>query len=129
MTKTFKKGQRVVHFGSWDDKGTVYFRQAIVYSCGKKQMILHCEVKGDEIGRHFDPIAAEGVDFGTRPAMTDEEAEALAMELAAAYIAKEAAAAQMRADKFDQHYRHLHLKRIAELHEPRAKNITGNLCV
>jgi hypothetical protein len=51
----FKKGDLVTLIADWDCKGTVYYQQAVVFSCGKKQMILTHEKSGEELGRHFRP--------------------------------------------------------------------------
>lgn len=55
-TKAYKKGDKVTVIGAWDRKGTVYYRDAVVHSCGVKQMTLTDEKTGVEIGRHFKPV-------------------------------------------------------------------------
>lgn len=87
----FKKSDKVTIFGNWDRKGEVFFRHCVVYSCGKKQMILADAETGEVVGRHFKPVKAEGVEFGVRPAMSDEEAAALCLEIAAAFLVRERA--------------------------------------
>lgn len=60
----FKKGQEVTIIRKWSRDCTTYAQKAIVYSCGKKQMILTCAITGEELGRNFLPKAeqySEGV--------------------------------------------------------------------
>lgn len=89
MSKAFNKGQLVTLFGDWDRRGTVYFRNAVVYSCGKKQMVLTDAETGEEIGRHFKPAIGEML--GTFPRMTDTEAHAHAAKVGAWVIEREKA--------------------------------------
>lgn len=89
--KAFKKGEMVTHFGDWDRKGTVYFRQAVVYSCGKKEMILTDKTTGEELGRFFKPVEATGNELGTRKVMSDDDAKSLGLDLAIEVIKKEVA--------------------------------------
>lgn len=140
MTKAFKKGQEVTYIADWDRKGTYMYQHAIVYSCGKKQMVLTDAETGREMGRNYNPSLGRleagtemknGVEYhcqpgGTFPRMTDEEAEAQCLKMAAA-------ANQGR----KEYYEGLKLtawasapevmdKEIAALHEPRALNRTGS---
>lgn len=80
----FKKGQAVTEISDWDRKGTVTFRHAVVYSCGKKQMVLTDAETGAEMGRHFRPEIGNDVSGGTFPRMTDDEAVAMGLKIAAA---------------------------------------------
>jgi hypothetical protein len=94
MAKAFKKGQEVTYISDWDRKGTVYFRHAVVYSCGAKQMVLTDADTGEEMGRHFRPVAgslettkegpASRMAGGTFPRMTDEQAVEAGLKVAAA---------------------------------------------
>lgn len=98
MAKAFKKGDLVTFIADWDRKGTVYYRQAVVYSCGTKKMVLTDEATGGELGCNFKPQVGSLVSFtaelpngfkvrtpagGTFPRMTDEEAEAACLAVAA----------------------------------------------
>jgi hypothetical protein len=129
MTSAFKKGQAVTLFSSWDDKGTIYYRQAVVYSCGQKQMVLTDALTGKEIGRNFRPVVASGAALGTRPRMTDDDAAALCLDLAAAYLADQKASmehsiahyARGESDPYTQAMR----RGIAALHEPRSLRHPG----
>ncbi len=86
----FKKGQKVVWFVRWDDKGKYRIERAIVQACGKKRMVLEDE-KGVCLGRKFVPAERQygkGFVFADMP---KADAEARAMELAAEWIGKERA--------------------------------------
>jgi predicted RNase H-like HicB family nuclease len=95
MTKAFTKGQKVHYIARWDGvQFTV--RTAIVYSCGKKRMVLTDAVSGKEMGRNFNPNGVDSyivecgtVTAGTFAGLTDEEALAKAKEASAAYIKSE----------------------------------------
>ena len=126
----FKKGQEVTYICSWDNKGTVYFQHAVVYSCGKKQMVLTDAVSGVEMGRHYAPEVGDvatvsGFNWGaTFPRLTDAEAEVLCLQLGARIVEINREQYTVRADgtwgQKDKGYRAAMLKDIAELHEPRA---------
>jgi hypothetical protein len=124
MSKAFTKGQKVTLIGSWDNKGSVYFSQAVVHSCGKKQMILTDETTGEEIGRHFRP-AVGSLDTvtsfnweGTFDRLSDDDAAALCLSAGAAVIvAVKAEIANVRRHSGDANYR---WEEIEALHEPRA---------
>lgn len=125
MNKSFKKGQEVTYIASWDDKGTFYFRHAVVYSCGAKQMVLTDAATGAEMGRHFRPEAGDLTDVcgfigGTFPRMTDEEATATCLALAARYIER-SRAHYIERSSHPSYSREGCLKSLAELHEPRAQ--------
>jgi hypothetical protein len=81
----FTKGDRVTVFGDWDRKGTVNFTQAIVYSCGGKQMVLTSAQSGHELGRHYHPAKVQPYIV---PEMTEAEAHDYALTLAAALLAE-----------------------------------------
>ena len=108
MAKTFKKGETAVHICCWDGEATFAFRRVMVESCGVKNMTLSDVETGQMLGSHFYP----GLGFGShrtnvdaflidgRPAhhlvrggtfkdMTDAEAEAMCLELAASFRAYE----------------------------------------
>lgn len=96
--KAFTKGTKVTLIGSWDGKGTFFVQDAIVYSCGAKQMVLACERTGKELGRHFAPSVGTGtinpMIFGetqTFPRMERAAALALAKDMGAQYAASEKA--------------------------------------
>jgi hypothetical protein len=114
MAKTFTKGDTVHHIASWDGQKRIYtYRKAIVHSCGKKQMVLTDAETGQEMGRHFKPdgwdsYTTELIDGtwqrgpnsvmlqGTFAGLTDEEAEAKALEMAQAARANDLAIYQRR---------------------------------
>lgn len=125
MAKAFNKGDQVTYIGCWDRKGTTYFRHAIVYSCGKKQMVLTDTETGEEIGRHFTPARTEIGTSGTFARMTDAEATAAALALAENIIARETARLErcLQIDA-DEGYKNVIRKDLANLHEPRAANHT-----
>jgi len=89
MAKVFKKGQRVTLITKWDSKGTFTLTPAVVYSCGAKQMVLTHATTGVELGRHYLP-KREQYSFGL-VIDASEDAEAVALAQAAAWIANEIA--------------------------------------
>lgn len=112
----FKKGQLVTVIGSWDNKGTVYYRHAVVYSCGKKQMILTDAVTGEEFGGIFRNPKVGSLDTvtshnwnGVFLRMTDAEAEA------ACLIAGERVLIKMR-----EHYANCISRESGSVHYVRA---------
>lgn len=129
MSKAFNKGDQVTLIGSWDNKGTVFYRNAVVHSCGKKQMVLTCATTGEELGRHYRPErgALEKVTgfnwVGVWPRLSREEAEALCLEVGALVVkANREHLAERRirfADAEPGYFAALD-KSEAELHEPRA---------
>ncbi len=132
MKKAFKKGDLVTRIASWDDKGTFYFIHAVVYSCGKKQMVLTDADNGNEMGRHFSPALGEmsARKYGggnTFPRMTNEEAEAACIELAGRLVTEEKARLIEGRDRdgMTEGYKKAMQKNIDGLHEPRAMNRTG----
>jgi hypothetical protein len=125
MTKAFNKGDEVTYINDWDRKGTTYFRHAIVYSCGKKQMVLTDAETGEEMGRHFTPARAEIGGSGTFARMTDAEATAAALALAENILISETAHLERCLqfnDTAGEGYKNAIRKSIAALHEPRAAN-------
>ena len=126
MTKAFNKGDEVTYISDWDRKGATYFRHAIVYSCGKKQMVLTDAETGEEIGRHFRPVRAEIGFAGTFARMTDAEATAAALALAENIIARETANFErcLQRDGTSEGYQNAIRKDLANLHEPRADSLT-----
>lgn len=127
MSKAFKKGELVTYVASWDNKGTFYFVQAIVHSCGAKQMVLTSEETGEEMGRHYSPKAGdvETLHMGnwgaTFKRMTDAEAEALCLELAAKVPSMWKAENERRRTHNENIGRTvLCLYDLNEVHEPRA---------
>lgn len=135
--KTFKKGDLVTYISDWDRKGTVYFIQAVVYSCGKKQMVLTDAENGNEMGRHFKPALGSletikqdnGIicqPGGTFPRMTAEEAEAACLIIAAQIIKNETEHFNHCLNAgHNENYKNAVRKDLAEIHEPRALNRTG----
>ena len=79
----FTKGDKVTLFGDWDRRGTVWYTQAIVYSCGGKQMVLTNVASGKELGAHFSPAKVQP---RIVPAMSNDEATAYGLELAAGIL-------------------------------------------
>lgn len=89
MAKEFTKGEQVVYVGSWDRKGRVYARPAIVHSCGNKRMVLIDAATGIEMGNHFLPTRQQhGYDLVIR---ATENVEAIALEVGQIIIARETA--------------------------------------
>lgn len=120
--KAFNKGDEVTYINDWDRKGTTFFRHAIVYSCGKKQMVLTDAETGEEIGRHFTPARAEIGGAGTFARMTDAEAISAALILAGNIIASQTAHLErcLQNDAAGEGYKNSIRKDLAQLHEPRA---------
>lgn len=88
----FKKNDLVTNFYRWDGAGDYGYTQAIVYSCGKKQMVLTDEITGEEMGRNYHPSGVDSfapaydlVLSGTAPRMTPEEAEVFCVALSLRY--------------------------------------------
>ena len=50
----FKKGDKVTLIKMWDHKGTVWVRNAVVHSCGKRRTVLMSPTTGECFGRDFD---------------------------------------------------------------------------
>ena len=126
MSKAFTKGQKVTHLASWDSKGTVTYRDAIVHSCGTKQMVLTDEATGQEMGRRFSPEmgSLERVNLylgATFPRMTEEEAIAASLKfggLVVEYQRKHYAACL--SSSTNARYKAAIEAEASELHEPRA---------
>jgi hypothetical protein len=89
-TKTFKKGQPVTFLQTWSwTTGEVKIVELIVYSCGKKQMVLVDE-KGEKFqGTHFAPQVEQGRPGRVLPRLSKAEAEAAALEWSAQLIKAE----------------------------------------
>lgn len=131
MSKAFKKGQQVTFIQSWDNKGTVTYRQAVVHSCGTKQMILIDELTSEEMGRHFRPELGDVSKVtafnwnATFPRMSEEEAIALCLDAGAKVVAAEResiAACRVRNVNAPATYHRALDRDEAALHEPRAVN-------
>jgi hypothetical protein len=124
MIETFKKSEPVTFIASWDDKGTFYYRHAVVYSCGKKEMILTDAATGEEMGRRFRPVVGINEDgfAGCVRRLTDAEAEAACLKLAARFVADRRALYTELADstKHGRGYADAMKRNLAELHEPQA---------
>ena len=82
----FKKGQKVNLIGSWDRKGRFYIQPAIVFSCGAQRMVLTNAATGDELGKNYKPQREQFGEAVVVPA--GEDAEATAMEMAEAQLAR-----------------------------------------
>lgn len=87
----FKKGDTVHYVGPTDWEGGPFrISTATVYSCGKKQMVLVNEAGEKFMGRLFRPQEAQTVQHdgsvtsAVFAGLTDEQAEAKALEVAAA---------------------------------------------
>jgi hypothetical protein len=132
MPRAFTKGQLVTLFTSWDGKGTVAYRHAIVHSCGTKRMVLTDAESGEEIGRAFPPVvgsqdAVLGFYGETFPRMTDREAEVVALQLGATLVAYRRAMIESQIERslqgpafqYDDEYRSALTQKLAVLHEPR----------
>jgi hypothetical protein len=91
MTKpVFKKGDAVCWISDWDNKGQVRIVRAVVYSCGKKRMVLSDAASGEELGRNYRPREVQGahVVCGCVTLEGDEaKVEAMALELGRQIIA------------------------------------------
>lgn len=86
----FKKNQNVFLIQSWNGKGEFQVVTAIVYSCGKKQMVLTDANTGRELGRNYLPTREQRARFDL-VINDNEDARAIAMEQAAKFIAYEIA--------------------------------------
>jgi len=123
MSKDFIKGQAVTFVQDWDRKGTVYFRHAVVFSCGTKQMVLTDAKTGEEMGRHFNPslgvrYSNEGQTF---PRLSDEEAIAVCLKLGAERVQSEKTRLEHCLTLgYSEDYDNATRREIAQLHEPRA---------
>jgi hypothetical protein len=123
--KAFKKGDLVTHIQTWNRTGTCTFQHAVVYSCGKKQMVLTCAATGEEMGRHYAPQL--GNEFGgTFPRMTDDEARKAALDAAAEHIVAEREhffRMIERNSDAGEGYLNAMNEGVEALHEPRALNL------
>jgi hypothetical protein len=124
-TQTFAKGQQVTFLGDWDQKGTVVVRDMVVHSCGRKQMTLHY-ADGTFAGRNYLPTVRQ--DYGganvcaqVHPRMTEAEAEARGLEMAAEILAYERARYEriMAIPGNTPGYLAAMRRGLGELHEPR----------
>ena len=86
----FKKGQDAFLIDCWDHLGAFRIRPVTVYSCGKKRMVLTHRATGEEIGNNFYP-QREQWSFGVVILGTETDAEAVALEQAAAWRTSELA--------------------------------------
>lgn len=122
MSKAFTKGQEVTYIAIWNRTGTAYYRNAIVHSCGNKQMVLTDAETGEEMGRHFHPGADRKYGFEqTFPRMTEAEAVAKCLEIAAEYLAGERARFERcLASGQSEGYNNAVRKDLAALTEPKA---------
>lgn len=129
--KPFKKGENVTYIASWDDNGTFYFQQAIVESCGAKQMVLRHAETGVLMGRHFRPEI--GISHcasalytpsksGIFKGMTDEEAREVCLQEAAFYLTwrREQINDRIASATPGSPYEEGMKRTLAKLHEPEA---------
>lgn len=87
----FTKGQAVTTIGNANYKGAMIIREAFVYSCGKKQMIL-CDAAGEKFrGMLFNPTIKQGSFYEVHPRLSQEDAETRALEIGKELIAYERA--------------------------------------
>jgi hypothetical protein len=120
----FVKNQEVTYLQNWDSKGTVRIIDLIVYSCGRKQMVL-VDATGKKFeGCLFQPTE-EQIQYGrVVPRLSPEAALTAALELGATIVALERASMEnsiARAGKSETHnYTKSMREEIAKLHEPRA---------
>lgn len=121
MTTTFRKGDRVYLLQNWDRNGTVSVTEAIVYACGKKQMILTHAATGEELGRNFLPGEKQYNHDRVMARTVRADAEAVALEIAAEILVDEREAHAKRLEMWgdNQVYRKTIEECIAALHEPR----------
>ncbi len=85
--KTFTKGMKVTYLrGDIYGKGKVYIFNLVVYSCGKKQMILATEDGVKFAGTQFKPTVEQGISGRVYHRLTQEVAEAAALALSADLI-------------------------------------------
>lgn len=114
MSKAFTKGDAVTLLRSWDNKGTVTYTDAIVYSCGAKRMVITCAATGRELGRQFAPVRGSLDNVGSFnwqgvfPRMTEEQAVEACLEAGAKVV-----------EAVRRNYAH-RSDILANLHEPRA---------
>lgn len=86
--REFTKGEKVHYITTWNDKAKVAIYSLTVYSCGAKQMVLVDAAGTKFAGSNFKPqtvqFEASGVVFAiVAKGLTDAQAEAKALELAA----------------------------------------------
>lgn len=85
MTKAFTKNQLVHRIGSWNNRNEFYVTPAVVTGCGQKKMTLVSRENGNCLGRDFRPQENQYGQELVVAGLTDEQALALALELAAQY--------------------------------------------
>lgn len=115
----FTKGDTVCWVADWDRKGTVRIVEAIVYSCGKKQMVLTSAATGKELGRNYSPTPEQNC-FSVITLENDRtKVEALALEIAEKIIAyQNAHYERCLAGDHEEGYTRMIRKSHAELHAP-----------
>ena len=124
MTKAFKKGDKVTIISDWDKKGTCSYQDAIVHSCGKKQMVLTCAETGKELGHHFRPERDQYGRAAVFPRMTRDEAIAATLSFAKVIVENEIVQANNRLSQHtDERDEAFWRKYLQEIHEPRAAHI------
>ena len=140
MAKAFKKGDEVTLIGSWDGKGTIWVREAIVGSCGTKRMALMDAETGACLGRNFNPVRAtesEVLDTWnvlTFPRLTSVETHEMALECGVKTVENKRAVVEARIENLRNGletltnkdvYIESRLKELEALHEPRVLYRTG----
>lgn len=126
--KAFKKGEKVTYIASWDNKGTFCFQQAIVESCGTKQMVLRHAETGELMGRLFRPeigiphSSSVRHSSGTFKGMSDEEAREVCLQEAAIYLRwnRESIQNGIASAAPGASYAKALERELAKLHEPEA---------
>jgi hypothetical protein len=121
----FRKGQLVTFLQDWDRKGSVKVYDLVVYSAGKKQMILVDETGQKFAGANFRPTFLQygyvGAENEVHLRLTPEQADAAALDLGARVVAIETAN-KLRAierNPNDPRFQQAMRDEIAKLHEPR----------
>lgn len=106
---TFTKGQSVKSIAAWDNIATFVVRDAIIVSCGKKQMALADAHTGAPLGRNFKPQVEQ---YGSWVVVdcTMEEAKAIALVKADAYRVERLTYYRAKADD-------IHFARLADQFE------------
>jgi|688.fasta_scaffold99366_7 hypothetical protein len=124
---TFSKGDKVTVIGDWDRSGTVWFTQGIVYSCGKRRMIVTDERTGEQLGKEFH-VNFEGKSLNdysplVLPRLEGDALQDKAVELAGGVIAWWRNLYRNRLEKYrlngDEQGVEIMEEQLELLHEPR----------
>lgn len=119
----FTKNQPITLFINRNNKGSVQVHDLIIYSCGKKQMVLVNEAGEKFTGANWRPQEEQSSFHRVTPRKTVEEADAYATSLAQHIVASEKARMENCISHYgypEEHgYTRTVRKNIADLHEPR----------